>query len=1374
MSFDNVAGLYDFINSNNYSDFYPLSIESLETCNISVIDINPLYSGYHFICKECKEIPKIFCFKKDTIKLNCSCKISPKEISIKNIFDHLIDSGDDNNMPENFLCKVHKNEKNIFYCKKCELNCCNKCINDCVEDKHEIIVLKFNIKTIHSINYIFQKIKEKKLNYFGGSKSTSLFLENDQSNSQINQNNPNDKNNIKKININENNNDNFNKNDIKNKTDNNFKKNTDNEIISFEIKNDDSIDEDYYFDLFSIIINDFNNYPNSNNIKNISSIENYIKYYYDKFKEIKLNYQIEKNNIKDNAVELFGQVFVNNNKDNFFLVINENLFDLNRFINLKEIFEDKNLEYKYPIVLEAKLIEKYNRKATDLSLMFFDINILHYSSDFSNYDISCKGICYLKGRTRGCKLCCALEYNHSGNHNCGEIHFCIENCYLKDLAKNCGGICALEYPHEGKEHNCLEKHYCKQKCHLINKAISCNQECSLQYGHKLDCICSLVNHICNGKCEINNNCHNHCTLLACHQGKCLCGKCSCPEICMYFPFSRNCKKKCQFIGGHEGNHKCAINNHLCKELCIFKDKSINCNSFCHYIIEFYSNHNEHICEFRKENHGCPGTCHLFSITKKNICKKKCIFEIGHKGEHLCEAQRHECDKICQFKSNSRNCYGCCKEYLDNIDTSQEHNCTEKCFSFKNHQHLCALQKEDHKCNKKCSLNKEIGMICQGICSLNIYHEGYCICDRGKGAHICNQVCSFNQYDGCGGLCSLPLGHNNNHNCGEIHRCREICYLHGISIGCKMRCCLVYPHEGNHQCGSEHICAEKCFLYGISIGCNFNCMKMYGHSGNHQCNATNHICNKNCYYYTIGFRDSQKCHINCCLSFGHKGICICKTPHEHLCNKNCSLYGKSGGCNQKCKLEYGHNNECLCYLNNEANTHICLKKCILCDKNCGHVYNHNNQTLLCLKCGGNCKLSKKDHLCGDKHYCTYDCEENGYCDIKIIVKEENYITNNSRINYAPIQIQRIIRKKCCIIIPSNEFSHSGKHKCFMEIHRCGYKCAQCNYYCDLIYGHQDLHNGYHGKMKNLSSNFVMENNNFYKLKEDDIKELTCDKYCLEQGQGHTHFIKKSAIPIQNENFGLFNSNVRPYNNEYYECKCCYFWEYILKFKPNFLNKEKFKFNQCNCICQNISHKDDKDKNYCQLELWHKNIQTVPKGMIGWVSLQGHLFTCKHPKPAYTIFLVAQSGSMEDKSIMPNRIDIKNNMNCKLGAIIELILEFCKQRFLINQKEMCALIGYNDNASLIFDGYSVGEEEKIKTKCLTELKPKGCAFLIHAFIEAKYILEKINREEYIPVIILLTDGLDFKPNEALDYIENDVSSIYSYLFGFFKYFNIVNEK
>ena len=115
-----------------------------------------------------------------------------------------------------------------------------------------------------------------------------------------------------------------------------------------------------------------------------------------------------------------------------------------------------------------------------------------------------------------------------------------------------------------------------------------------------------------------------------------------------------------------------------------------------------------------------------------------------------------------------------------------------------------------------------------------------------------------------------------------------------------------------------------------------------------------------------------------------------------------------------------------------------------------------------------------------------------------------------------------------------------------------------------------------------------------------------------------------------------------------------------------------------------------------------------------------------------------------------------MNNMLGASIEALLNYCKKRFAINVKDMCALIGFNENATLICENICVGENEEIKNNCLNKLNPCGRTYFINAFKEAKKILEKLkDKKEYIPVIILLTDGLDFNSEETIKYIENDVS-------------------
>ena len=68
-----------------------------------------------------------------------------------------------------------------------------------------------------------------------------------------------------------------------------------------------------------------------------------------------MNYEInDDSNL--NKIEIFGENFVNNNKENCFLIINKKILDLKRSICLNDVFD--NIIINRPIQLEVCLIEK--------------------------------------------------------------------------------------------------------------------------------------------------------------------------------------------------------------------------------------------------------------------------------------------------------------------------------------------------------------------------------------------------------------------------------------------------------------------------------------------------------------------------------------------------------------------------------------------------------------------------------------------------------------------------------------------------------------------------------------------------------------------------------------------------------------------------------------------------------------------------------------------------------------------------------------------------------------------------------------------------------------------------------------------------------
>ena len=138
--------------------------------------------------------------------------------------------------------------------------------------------------------------------------------------------------------------------------------------------------------LFKIILFDFDNYPNCKQFKTISNLERFATFYFKDYNEINLHYEFNEENIKNKKVELFGEKFVNNNKENCFLIINENIIELEREINLEDIFGKIPIEL--PIHLDVQLIERKRKIMTDLSFMFNEISTITHKSNFDNYDTS--------------------------------------------------------------------------------------------------------------------------------------------------------------------------------------------------------------------------------------------------------------------------------------------------------------------------------------------------------------------------------------------------------------------------------------------------------------------------------------------------------------------------------------------------------------------------------------------------------------------------------------------------------------------------------------------------------------------------------------------------------------------------------------------------------------------------------------------------------------------------------------------------------------------------------------------------------------------------------------------------------------------------
>ena len=961
----------------------------------------------------------------------------------------------------------------------------------------------------------------------------------------------------------------------------------------------------------------------------------------------------------------------------------------------------------------------------------------------------CVGECSLKNETSGCRKFCNLEYGHEGNHDCGEKHFCIADCALINLSEGCGGKCVLEYPHNGQDHQCSREHICKKNCQFYGNAKVCQGKCKLKYNHLGACICAILKeqHICNKKCY---NCKKDCILFAGHGAQCICGGCQCPENCKYKDCSRGCQIKCKYKAGHGGNEHICNSKHFCKFECWLKNISKECEGYCSFEFIDSKEHSNHICNIPNERHGCNGICSHFENTRN--CKKNCSKEVNHSGEHLCEINlnKHLCKNKCDLLNISINCKEIC-----NLPFNHKGN------------HICSIEINNHTCNKQCSLFNKSRIGCNKKCSLIAGHSRQCICSNFKDNHICGEICDlFDKSNGCKKLCNRVSGHGGEHLCEiskDKHICKGICFLKGKTRGkCYENCCLSYGHNGICICKEkiEHLCDKECIFFNKAKGCNQFCNKPYGHSDEHLCGkSVRHICPNKCYYFG---KCKGICKEYCMLKFGHKEKCVCNILYDknfHLCNKNCAYYSSTRGCNKECSKKYEHDGPCKCNLKTES--HFCKNKCELCKiAECGHVFNHENKdnNMKCCKCKDNiCVLTgKKTHLCGAQHNCKNECEENGWCQIQSFVQLEEKIYKNvygEMIKYKATKSQEIKKNSCCIKIKENESFHSNSHICEIKAHKCGYQCPQCEYYCTEDYGHFGLHNCFHGNIKN-SYISVSDKGKIAKVKKDN-KEYNfyegeraiiffCDGYCKEQGQGHIHEFF-SYTKIQE------NENVRKSEKGFniYECKCSYYWENILKFKSNFTTEEQKKFSLCNWKCKYASHQMPE---YCQLPLWHQKTNFIPNGVYGKWIFEGHVFKCYHPISIYSIFLVDQSGSMASRSQKPSNRKIIGKLNNMLGASIQAVDSFCKLRSQKNFNNKCALIAFNDKAKTVFTDMSMENNEDIINICLSKLHPENNTFFNHAFEESYKILKLVDRNQFLPSIILLTDGIDHNYEKTKNLVKN----------------------
>ena len=389
------------------------------------------------ICNNCNK-NKYEIYKNQLYKC-CTCKINICPIcKTKHDKDHILIDYE----LKNYLCNVH-GEKYILYCKECNKNLCDLC--EMEHNDHNYCSLnKLITNKENNIDELKTKIDDLKKEVNGIISTLNKIVDNMEIYYNINQNIINNYN-------------------IKNK--------------NYEVLT--NITNIYNYN--EIIIKDINEIIDEN------KIENKIKYLYsiyDKMitkNEIIIKYKIgneddDKNEDKDegededeNEVEdenedkdededkirIFGDEFVENNKDNFKMIINENYYELDSFYNIKNEKENGILEIKLKQIkgitnishmfsecsnlIELKDIPKMNiNNVTNMSYMFNKCRLLSSFPDISKWNTNnINDMSYMFNKC--CKLSSLPDISKWNTNNANNISAMFQLCSsLTELPDICG------------------------------------------------------------------------------------------------------------------------------------------------------------------------------------------------------------------------------------------------------------------------------------------------------------------------------------------------------------------------------------------------------------------------------------------------------------------------------------------------------------------------------------------------------------------------------------------------------------------------------------------------------------------------------------------------------------------------------------------------------------------------------------------------------------------------------------------------------------------------------------------------------------------------------------------------------------------------
>ncbi|KAJ3555965.1 hypothetical protein NM688_g2286 [Phlebia brevispora] len=362
-----------------------------------------------------------------------------------------------------------------------------------------------------------------------------------------------------------------------------------------------------------------------------------------------------------------------------------------------------------------------------------------------------------------------------------------------------------------------------------------------------------------------------------------------------------------------------------------------------------------------------------------------------------------------------------------------------------------------------------------------------------------------------------------------------------------------------------------------------------------------------------------------------------------------------------------------------------------------------------------------------------------------------------------------RLPCVIPIPAGQTEHQGNHSHNQDanaFHFCEARCENCGYFCTLPLGHpQQEHETSHGSMSRTRwavdgpDGTAFEVNGRKFGSNDDGAPMLCSMVCRDLGRHvHIDYCRSSdAQTCRDANLQHITVPLVPNPDRAKDFLTHSLYWRRTGFKDPYSQEDRVNFAKCDAMCAGPEHQADANgpatPSYCNLPMFHPPLPVgqAPPGGIGYVSSDGHHFSCRNPaqlqQAFHVVFVIDRSGSMwsGDRRPLgdtPVTTRIARRHNNRIGAVYSSLYAFWSARHAAltgatNRRDSYSVLLFNESVTQSVTNDFTSTPDALLEQVLRYDASGGTNYTA-ALRQAQACIEANWSAERSPVVIFLSDG------------------------------------